>query len=78
MSAVLRPSSGFNCEQVDGWGDYCMTCGEATVAYSGEMNGWQVVIDGPMSDADCDRLVETVTRQVEAEVGEPCGWICLR
>lgn len=75
MSAVLQPAEGFDCVPVEGWGDFRMTCDGATVSFSGEMHGWQVVVEGPMSDDDSDRFAEVVTRQVEAEVGEPCEWV---
>jgi len=75
MESVLIPSEGFQCEPVEGWGDFRMSCGDTTVAFSGEMHGWQVVIEGAMSDGDGDRLVEIITRQVAAEIGEPCEWV---
>ncbi len=74
LAEVLLPA-GFGCEQVEGWGDFRMRCGAAVVAFSGEQPGWQVSVEGPMPDAECERLVITLTRQIEQAAGERCEWL---
>lgn len=74
QAQVLLPE-GHGCEQADGWGDFRMMCGGTTVTFSGEMNGWQVVVEGPMARDAADALIEVVTRQIEAEVGVACEWV---
>lgn len=71
---MLLPE-GWECEPVEGWGDFRMRCGRVEVAFSAEESGWQVVVDGDLPDADA--IVAQVTRQVEQAVGEPCEWISL-
>jgi hypothetical protein len=76
LSAVLQPAAGYACKQIEaGWGDFRMSCDDATVAFSGEMYGWQVVIEGRISDDAADRFIEIVTKQIETEVGEACEWV---
>lgn len=66
---------GHACEQVDGWGDFSMVCDGTTVAFSGEMVGWQVVLEGPMARDAADAIIEVITRQIESEVGAACEWV---
>ncbi len=47
MEAVLSPQS-FGCQAAEGWGDFRLTCGDTSLAFAGEMNGWQVVAEGTM------------------------------
>jgi hypothetical protein len=74
MSAVLIPS-GSDWVAVDGWGDFRIRRGDTEIGFSGEMNGWQVVIAGPLNDDEADRIVQTLTNQIEAEVGEQCEFV---
>jgi hypothetical protein len=41
------------------------------VSFSGEMTGWQVAFEGPITDGEARRFVDLVASQVEAEVEEP-------
>ena len=52
-----------------------MACDETTIAFSGEDMGWHVIVDGPMTEKDANRLVEVVTRQIGVEVDERCEWL---
>jgi hypothetical protein len=74
LTEVLLPA-GFNCEQAEGWGDFRMRCGSTQVAFSGEDPGWQVTFEGPMPETDCERLVITLTQQIEQAAGEACEWL---
>jgi hypothetical protein len=74
MAAVLVPE-GSAYQPVNGWGDFRMASGGTVVAFSGEMSGWQVIVGGDLDDEVADALVERITRQVSAEVGQPCEWI---
>src|SRR4051812_42438128 len=69
---VLIPQ-GRQCEEIEGFGDFRMRCGDAEISFSGEEPGWHVVVEGPLADAEA--VVEQVTRQVEQAAGEPCEWI---
>ncbi|HEX2320434.1 MAG TPA: hypothetical protein VHJ18_15735 [Streptosporangiaceae bacterium] len=71
---VLVPA-GLGCEQVDGWGDFRIRCGTTQVAFSAEDPGWPVAFDGPMPETDCERLVITLTQQIEQAAGEDCEWL---
>ena len=42
-----------------------MTKGDAVVAFSGEMTGWQVIVEGIASDAERDALIH----ECEARMG---------
>jgi hypothetical protein len=70
---LLAP--GFSCERADGWGDFRMRCGDTQVAFSAEEPGWQVTLEGPMTDADRERLVTTITQQIGQATGQPCEWL---
>jgi hypothetical protein len=74
LAHVLVPA-GFSCEQADGWGDFRIRCGATQIAFSAEDPGWQVSVDGPMSDADCERLVAAITEQIGQATGQPCEWL---
>ncbi len=71
---VLMPR-GRQCEEIGGWGDFRLRCGNAEVSFSGEESGWNVVVKGDLPDADA--VVEQVTRQVEQAAGEPCEWVAI-
>jgi hypothetical protein len=74
LADVLVPA-GFVCAQADGWGDFRMRCGATQIAFSAEDPGWQVIVDGPMPDADRERLVTTITQQIGQAAGQPCEWL---
>ena len=74
LAHVLLPAK-FSCEQADGWGDFRIRCGTTHIAFSAEVPGRQVIIDGPMPPSDCERLVITLTRQIEQAAGQPCQWL---
>jgi hypothetical protein len=74
LADVLVPA-GFGCEQADGWGDFRMRCGATQVAFSAEEPGWQVIFEGPMPDADRERLVTTIAQQIGQATGQPCEWL---
>ena len=74
LASVLLPA-GFGCEQAEGWGDFRMRCGTTQVAFSGEDPGWQVTFEGPMPETDCERLVITLTQQIQQAAGEACEWL---
>jgi len=50
-----------------------MQCGSAEIAFSGEMVGWHVVVEGAV--ADVEGLLSEVTEQVALAVGVPCEWV---
>jgi hypothetical protein len=56
---VLTPV-GLECRPVEGWGDFHLRCGDASIAFSGEDVGWQVTVDG-LENADA--LVARVTER---------------
>ncbi|HEV8276499.1 MAG TPA: hypothetical protein VGQ26_12500 [Streptosporangiaceae bacterium] len=74
LADVLLPT-GSGCEQAEGWGDFRMRCDTTEVAFSAEDPGWQVTFEGPMPEAGCERLVITLTQQIEQAAGEPCEWL---
>lgn len=49
LADMLLPA-GFNCEQIDGWGDFRMRCGTTEVSSSAEDPGWQVSFEGTMAE----------------------------
>lgn len=75
LAAALAPE-GSGCQPVLGYGDLRLTCGAATVAFSGEDSGWQVSVDG-IGEHEADRLVEVFTQRVSVESGQPCTWLGL-
>jgi hypothetical protein len=70
LSEVMIPT-GSRWETVEGWGDFRMRLDGTEVSFSGEMGGWQVTIEGPLSEDEVQRTVEIVAAQVQTEVGEP-------
>jgi hypothetical protein len=74
LADVLLPA-GFHCEQAEGPGDFRIRCGSTHVACSAEDPGWQVTFEGPMPETDCERLVITLTRQIEQAAGQACEWL---
>ena len=74
LAEVFMPA-GFDCTQIEGWGDFRMRCGAAEVSFSGEDVGWQVSIEGPMDDATADALLASITARLGEACGEQCEWI---
>lgn len=74
FAEVFLPA-GFDCEEIDGWGEFRIRCGTTEISFAGEPVGWLVTFEGPMPETDCERLVITLTRQVEQAAGEPCEWV---
>ena len=74
LADVLLPA-GFFCEPVSGSGGLRIRCGGALVDFSAEPVGWQVTVEGSMSEVECERLVNTLTQQIGYAVGESCEWL---
>jgi hypothetical protein len=74
--SALRPPD-YRLEPIQGWGDYRMRCGPGEIAFSFEEFGIQMVIDGPQSDFDDDRLAEALRASVEAATGRKISLVCL-
>ena len=74
LAAALAPDDS-DCEPMSGWGDLRLRCGAATAIFSGEPVGWQVIIEGGVSEDQADGLVQRFTERVSAETGETCNWI---
>jgi hypothetical protein len=74
--AVLRPR-GWDAKEIDGWGDYRMLVEGVEVAFSGELAGWQVSIEGDMDSERADLLVDTIAAQVAQETGRPTKVVAL-
>jgi hypothetical protein len=70
---VLLPG-GFGCERIDGQAEFAMLCRGTQITVCPEFPGWQVAIEGPMPDAECEDLVAALTRQIEVAAGQPCEW----
>lgn len=66
--SVFQPA-GWVCIPVEGWGEFRFRTGETEVAFSGEDPGVQVIIDGPMSRAEADRMVQVIADQLAAHTG---------
>ena len=45
------------------------------MSFSGEMVGWQVTFEGPISKEEARELIEVVTSQIQAEAGEPVEFV---
>ncbi len=65
---MLHPTDS-QCEQIDGWGDYRMRCDSTEVAFSFEQPGIQMIVGEGPSDADADRLADSVAAQVQRGTG---------
>ncbi len=76
LAAVLLAPAD-QCEQVEGCGEFRMRCGNAVLAFSGEESGWQVAVEGVVSEDESDRLISEATERISAEVGQPCTWLCI-
>jgi hypothetical protein len=69
---IIRPPEGFDCEETD-HRDFNLRCGDTFVAIdsSGIGVGIQVSIDGPIDEADADRMVAVFKERIEQAVGIP-------
>jgi hypothetical protein len=76
VAVVLTPR-GWDCAVCPGLGDFGLRCGGSEIAFSAEMAGWQVSVDGSMSPEMALRFIQEVAGQVEREVGVPVEWIQL-
>lgn len=62
--AALHPV-GNDCQEIEGWGDYRMQCGETQVAVSFEDPGIQLIIE-PNANDD---LAEAIAAQITLATG---------
>jgi hypothetical protein len=74
LAAVLTPA-GSDWSATDGWGDYRLRRGDTEISFAGDMVGWLVSFDGPISDAEAHRLIEVIASQIETEVGESIDFV---
>lgn len=61
--------SGWDCEPVEGWGDFRFKCGTMEVSVAGEEPGWKVVFEGDYRDDEVERMIQVIAQQIEAATG---------
>jgi hypothetical protein len=73
LADVLSPH-GYDLQPGPGYGDLHLSAAGYEISFSGEEAGWQVIIEGDITDLDTDAVIAQIARQVQDFTQTAAEW----